>query len=197
MLLTLHRRALFYLGCSAHSLSASCLPGSLDMSQQLPPALPPMGLFRVPAPNTLRYLQERVKLFNVIERCARKAEDLTNQRDYAQGWLAITGHVILTRFTDLASLGWARPHFEHLLEDLNHHSGTYAVKDCPDAHYPVSTSRRDVVSFKLSAGLTNLPTARRSGESVQYCQRFCGSHFSSHVKALSDHGQTCEGRAVI
>lgn len=139
MLLTLHRKALFYLGCSAHSLSASCLPGSLDMSQQLPPALPPTGLFRVSAPNNLRYLQERVKLFNVIERCARKAEDLTNQRDYAQGWLAITGHVISTRFTDLASLDWARPHFEHLLEDLNHHRGTYAVRDRPDAHYPVST----------------------------------------------------------
>ncbi|TKA51089.1 hypothetical protein B0A53_05875 [Rhodotorula sp. CCFEE 5036] len=106
------------------------------MSRQLPPALPPTGLFRVSAPNNLRYLQERVKLFNVIERCARKAEDLTNQRAYAQGWLAITGHVISTRFTDLASLDWARPHFKHLLEDLNHHSGTYAVKDRPDAHYP-------------------------------------------------------------
>ncbi|KAG0653925.1 hypothetical protein C6P46_002066 [Rhodotorula mucilaginosa] len=116
----------------------------------LPPALPPTGLFRVSAPNNLRYLQERVKLFNVIERCARKAEDLTNQRAYAQGWLAITGHVISTRFTDLASLDWARPHFKHLLEDLNHHSGTYAVKDRPDAHYPLCLTTGKHVKDELS-----------------------------------------------
>lgn len=117
-------------------VSKSRLPGSLDMSNPSPPT----GSFIVSAPKKLEYFRKRGILFNTVEICAHKAEVLTNELHYAQGWLAITKHVISTQFTTSQSMRWAHVHFEDLRGQLFHHSDSYAIARDRSALYPVSLS---------------------------------------------------------
>lgn len=128
----------------------SHLPGSLIMSNQLPST----GFFSVSAPQKLQYFRKRDNLFNTVESCARKAEALTGEPDYAQGWLALTRHVISTQFTDLASVQWARRHFQDLDEQLSHHKNAYNVAHDRWARYPVSLDsiRREMKGNDIPSG---------------------------------------------